>query len=147
MKSINPYLIFNGNAEKAFQFYQSVFGGQISFTLKAKDGPQGDQLSAADAEKVLHICFPFKADQMLMGSDIIEGMCGDADGISFNPGNTNFISVTAEDEQEAKSLFTNLSEGGQVMVPLEKMFWGDLFGQFVDQFGVQWMISAALPKT
>lgn len=147
MKSINPYLIFNGNAEKAFQFYQSVFGGKIAYTLKAKDGPQGDQLSAADADKVLHICFPFKEDQMLMGSDFIEGMCIGSDKISFNPGNTNFISIAAEDDKEAKRLFTQLSEGGQVMVPLEKMFWGDLFGQFVDQFGVQWMISAALSKS
>lgn len=147
MKSINPYLIFNGNAEKAFQFYQAVFGSQIFFTLKAKDGPQGDQLSAEDAEKILHICLPFKDDQMLMGSDVIEGMCGDGTEVSFNPGNTNFISISAEGEQEANNLFTELSKGGQVMVPLEKMFWGDLFGQFVDQFGVQWMISAPLPKS
>jgi len=52
-----------------------------------------------------------------------------------------FISISAQSEEEATRLFNGLSAGGQVAMPLERAFWGSLFGMFADKFGIQWMVN------
>lgn len=145
MKCLNPYLIFDGDCEEAFSFYQSVLGGEIAFTLRLKDGPDGDKVPAEDADKILHICLPLRDEQMLMASDMVQSMCP-GENFKFQKGNTSFIAIYADSETEARTIFTKLSEGGQVFVPLSQMFWGDIFGQFVDRYGIQWMVSAQTEK-
>ncbi len=83
----------------------------------------------------MHIALPVGAGTMIMGTDILESM----DNVTFE---TNFsIAVSAESEEEARRLFDGLSAGGQVTMPLEKVFWGDYFGMLTDKFSIQWMIS------
>jgi PhnB protein len=138
MAQVNPYLIFNGNCEEAFLFYQSVFGGEFPFFGKFKDMPVEDgcgEVSEADANRVMHVSLPISKETILMGSDSNQ-QSGDV-----KTGNNFHISINAESRAEADKLFNGLSAGGQVYMPMDKTFWGAYFGMFVDKFGIHWMVN------
>ncbi|MBA2249196.1 MAG: VOC family protein [Chitinophagaceae bacterium] len=134
MATINTYLNFNGNTEDVFNFYRSVFGGEFAMLQRLKDAPQADKLSENDKEKILHIALPIGGN-VLMGTDVLDTM----HQVKF--GTNSSICIHTESEDEARKFFDGLSAGGNVGMPLEKMFWGALFGMFTDKFGVQWMVS------
>ncbi|SKB46127.1 PhnB protein [Parapedobacter luteus] len=132
---LNPYLNFDGNAEEAFRFYQSVFGGEL-FVQRMGDAPGGDQLPDNEKGRAMHVSIPIGDGQYLMASD-----CLPSAGHVLQVGNNNYISVTPDSREEADRLFNGLSAGGKVEMPMEDMFWGDYFGSFQDKFGVYWMIN------
>src|SRR5699024_3997718 len=132
---LNPYLNFNGNAEEAFRFYQSVFGGEL-FLKRMNEMPGMENLSEEEKNCVLHISLPLSNGQTLMASDITSSM-----EHQLKIGNNNYISIAPKNRDEAKRLFRELSKGGKIVMPLEDMFWGDYFGSFKDRFGVSWMIN------
>ncbi len=135
---INPYLNFNGNAEEAFNFYKSVFGGEFTAVMRFSDVPNEEhQVSDEEANKIMHISLPV-GDAILMASDISESQ-----GMKLVEGNNNYICLSPEDVAEGKRLFEKLSESGTVEMPYEKMFWGSYFASFKDKFGVCWMIDVA----
>jgi PhnB protein len=134
---VNPYLNFDGNAEEAIRFYQSVFGGEL-FVQKMSEAPGTESLSDEEKNRVMHVAIPIGDGQFLMASDIIPSA-----GHVLNMGNNNYISVTTDSREEADRLFNGLSAGGKIEMPMADMFWGDYFGSFVDKFGVCWMISFA----
>ena len=135
MKAVNPYLNFNGNAEEAFEFYRSVFGGEFSDKQKYSQMPDADKLPPGVGDLIMHIALPLGEAGALMGSDTSEAM-----GQKAIIGTNNYIMIQTESEQEADRLFAGLSAGGKVEVPLQKMFWGDYYGSLADKFGVMWMI-------
>jgi len=132
---LNPYLNFDGNAKEAFQFYQSVFGGEL-FMQKMTDAPDTENLPDNEKEMMMHISLPIGDGQSLMASD-----CLKSQGQTLVQGNTNYISLAPDSRDEATRIFNGLSEGGTIEMPLEDMFWGDYFGSFKDKFGVCWMIN------
>lgn len=132
---INPYLNFDGNAEEAFLFYQSVFGGEL-FVQRMGEVPNEVPLSDEEKNYAMHIALSIGADQHLMASD-----CLKSQGHTLQKGNNNYISAAPDSREEADRLFSGLSAGGTIEMPLADMFWGDYFGSFVDKFGVQWMIN------
>jgi PhnB protein len=135
MATINPYLIFNGNAEEAFNFYRSVFGGEFQMISRFKDSPEADKVSANWGDKILHVSLPV-GDSVLMGSDPPDNWTGNhVAGNNFN------LSYTAKTEAEVDEKFNALVAGGQVYMPVGKTFWGSYFGMLRDKFGVQWMIA------
>lgn len=137
MTTINPYLIFNGNCEEAFLFYQSVFGGEIPYMGKFNEMPADEnspKLSDADANRVMHVCLPI-GKTMLMGSDS-NAASGD---VAF--GANVSISINVESANEADRIFNGLSAGGDPFMPMNKTFWGAYFGMFVDKFGIHWMVN------
>ena len=134
MATANTYLNFNGNTEEAFNFYKSVFGGEFAMLQRLKDTPDADKIPEGDKEKIMHVSLPIGSN-MLMGTDVMESM----PKVIF--GTNSSICLSPDSEEEAKKLFDGLSAGGQVGMPLEKMFWGALFGFFTDKFGVQWMVN------
>jgi PhnB protein len=136
MAIINPYLNFPGTAEEAFNFYRSVFGGEFTIVQRFKDTYEAGKLSAEDGEKLMHISLPISNGNVLMATDALE-----ATGHKFIPGNNFSLSLSVNSEAEAEKLFTGLSAGGNVTVPLQKMFWGAYFGMCYDKFGVQWMVN------
>ena len=138
MTTINPYLNFNGNAEEAFNFYKSVFGGEFSSLQRMKDTPDGQKVPAAERDKIMHIALPIGKGVKLMASDAMESM-----GQKLSAGNNFYLSVSAESKAEADRLFNGLSKGGKVEMPMQMMFWGEYFGMFADKYGVQWMVSFA----
>ena len=131
---MNSYLNFNGNTEEAFNFYKSVFGGEFLTLMRFKDTPDADKMPADEQEKVMHVALPI-GDNILMGTDVLKSM----EPVNF--GTNSSLSIDGESEEEANQLFNKLSVGGKVVMPLEKMFWGALFGMITDKFGVQWMVN------
>lgn len=138
--TLNPYLNFDGNAEEAFRFYQSVFGGEL-FVQKMSQAPGIENLSEDEKNRAMHVGLPIGNGQFLMASD-----CLPSQGHVLKQGNNNYISITTDSKEEADRIFNGLSAGGTIEMPMEDMFWGDYFGSFIDKFGVCWMVSFANPQ-
>lgn len=140
MATVNVYLTFDGNCEEAFNFYLSVFGGEISYLSRYKDIPASSDhsksLKPEDAEKIMHVSLPISKETVLMGSDT-----GGDWAANYAPGNNFSLSIDAESKEEADRLFNSLSDGGTVTMPMASTFWGDYFGSFSDKFGINWMVS------
>lgn len=143
---LNHYLNFQGQAEAAFNFYKSVFGGEFSMLSRYGDMPpsEGVTLSEADKNLILHVSLPINDFTVLMASDTSEQLC--APNAVFIQGTNHYISINLEqnEQEEAQRLFDALSVNGQIEMPLEKTFWGALYGAFTDQFGVKWMVNCQL---
>ncbi|MDB5106414.1 MAG: Glyoxalase/bleomycin resistance protein/dioxygenase [Fibrobacteres bacterium] len=134
MPSINPYLGFNGDCEKAFQFYKSVFGGEFAVIQRFKDVPSEMALPASEGEKIMHVSLPI-GKNILMGSDRPAQMGPGTRGDGYS------ISFSADSQKEADRAFTGISAGGKVTMPIAKTFWGAYFGMCTDKFGIDWMVS------
>lgn len=136
MAAINPYIHFNGNAEEAFTFYRSVFGGEFTQILRYKDlsGPE-HPIAEKDANRLMHITLPIGQANVLMGSDTLEIM-----GKVTENDNRNTIAIRAESREEADTLFNGLSAGGNIEMPPTDGPLGSYFGMVADKYGVQWMV-------
>ena len=136
MAKINPYIHFNGNAEEAFNFYKSVFGGEFIKIARFKDLSSPDYpVSEQEANKIMHISLPIHKSHVLMASDVpnILGQVNENE-------NRSKIIISADSKEEADKLFTGLSAGGQVEMPIADSPWGSYFGMFRDKFGIEWMV-------
>jgi PhnB protein len=141
MPKMNIYLNFDGNTEEAFRFYKGVFGGDFSTFQRFKDTPQAPQkLSKEESEMMMHVALPL-GDNTLMGTDTLASQ-----GHKLTKGNNFSISIDADSKEKADSMFKGLSKGGKVDMPMQKTFWDSYFGMCTDKYGVQWMVSAAVPK-
>jgi PhnB protein len=139
MTTVNIYLNFDGNCEEAFNFYKSAFGKEFSYIGRYKDMPPMEGAKAMTEEqgnKIMHIGLPISQETCLLGSDT-----GGEWAPKINPGNNFSVSINTDSKTEADRLFTGLSAGGKVTMPMNSTFWGDYFGMFTDQFGINWMIS------
>lgn len=132
---IVAYLKFNGNTEEAFNFYKSVLGGEFTNFQHFGDTPHGEQMSDTDKKKIMHITLKSPSG-IIMGNDHLDFMGG-----PFQAGNNFSLSIHPSSEEEATQLFNGLSNGGIVIMPLDKVFWGAYFGMFIDKFGIQWLMN------
>jgi PhnB protein len=136
MALINPYIHFNGNAEEAFTFYRSVFGGEFAKMMRYKDISSPEYpIAETDANRLMHITLPIGKSNVLMGSDVLEMM-----GRVTENDNRNTLSISAESREEADQLFYGLSEGGKIEMPIADGPLGAYFGMFSDKYSVQWMV-------
>ncbi len=136
MAQINPHINFNGNAEEAFHFYRSVFGGEFLKIMRFKDIASAEfPVAESDENKIMHIALPI-GKSILMANDVPERM-----GRTNENENRSKIFVTAESKAEAEKLFSGLSAGGQVEMPLEEGPDGSSFAMFRDKYGIEWMVS------
>ncbi len=135
MAQINPHINFNGNAEEAFTFYKSVFGGEFTKIIRFKEISSPEfPVPEKEANKIMHIALPI-GKNILMANDVPEIM-----GRTNENENRSKISIRAESKEEAKKLFNGLSVGGQIEVPIEKSPSGSYFGMFRDKYGIEWMV-------
>ena len=136
MKSANPYLYFAGNTREAFDFYRSVFGGDFIAALTYRE-MQDDSMGISEAEmdRIAHIALPLGDGGMLMGTDIVTGM-----GEGLRAGNNFQIAIEPESAEEAEQLFTSLSNGGSVTMPLSRTSWAEKHGSCTDRFGIMWLV-------
>jgi PhnB protein len=135
MALINPHINFNGNAEEAFTFYKSVFGGEFAKIIRFKDMASDEfPVAANEANKIMHITLPI-GPNLLMGNDVPEIM-----GKTNENENRSKIAISASNQAEAEQLFNGLSAGGHIEVPMDESPWGSYFGMFRDKFGIEWMI-------
>ena len=136
MATINPHINFNGNAEEAFTFYKSVFGGTFAKVVRFKD-LAGLEFPVAekDENKIMHIALPIGKTNMLMANDVPEFL-----GKVNENENRSKISISTETKEEADKLFYGLSAGGQIEMPMTDSPWGSYFGMFRDKYGIEWMV-------
>ena len=140
MTTVNVYLSFDGSCEEAFNFYKSVFGGEFVALARYSEmpNPPYPPVSNAEKDKILHVCLPISKETALMGADMTHQ--------PLVAGNNFSITITPSSEEETRRIFEALSVGGTVVTPLEKTFWGSLFGMFTDKFGINWMVDYALKQ-
>ena len=138
MAIFNPYLHFTGNTEEAFNFYRSVLGGEFIRLVRYKDLPPSDdhKIPEASLDKIMFISLPLGKTNILMGSDAMM----EKNGHKFTFGDNFHIAVSTESKKEANQLFSGLSEGGKIEMPIAESPWGTYFGMLADKFGVQWTI-------
>ena len=135
MALINPHINFNGNAEEAFTFYKSVFGGEFAKIMRFKDLATAEfPVADNEANKIMHIALPI-GNSILMANDVPEIM-----GRTNENENRSKIVISAESKAEADKLFNGLSAGGQIEMPITDSPWGSYFGMFRDKYGIEWMI-------
>ncbi len=135
MALINPHINFNGNAEEAFNFYKSVFGGEFATVMRFKDmaGPE-NPVAKHEENKIMHIALPI-GKNILMANDVPEIL-----GRTNENENRSKISISAESKEEADRLFSGLSAGGHIEGPIGDSPWGSYFGCFRDKYGIEWMV-------
>ncbi len=135
MAQINPYINFNGNAEEAFTFYKSVFGGEFEKIVRFKDVASAEfPVSEKEANKIMRIVLPI-GKNILIANDVPESM-GRVNEIE----NRSKIAIIAESREEADKIFNGLSQGGQVEMPISDTPWGSYFAMFRDKFGIEWTV-------
>jgi PhnB protein len=135
MALINPHINFNGNAEEAFTFYKSVFGGEFAKIMRFKDISSPEfPIAENEANKIMHIALPI-GKNILIANDVPEIM-----GKTNENENRSKISISAESKEEADKLFNGLSAGGQIEGPIGDSPWGSYFGCFRDQYGIEWIV-------
>jgi PhnB protein len=135
MAQINPHINFNGNAEEAFTFYKSVFGGEIAKIIRFKDISSAEfPVSEKEANKIMHIALSI-GKNYLMANDVPEIM-----GRTNENENRSKISVSAESKEEADKIFNGLSKGGQIEGEIGDSPWGTYFGMLRDKYGIEWMV-------
>jgi PhnB protein len=145
MAKVSTYFNFTNKTEEAFNFYQSVFGGEfIGGISRFGDIPPSDgmpPIAETDKNLVIHIVLPILGGHLLMGTDAPESM-----GFRVNSGNNVYLMLEPDTRAETKYLFNALSAGGTIEQDLQDMFWGDYYGSCKDKFGVQWMFNCAEKK-
>jgi PhnB protein len=131
---LNPYISMPGTARQAMEFYQSVFGGDLSVSTFGEYGTEG-----ADADKIMHSQLDTPSGFTLMLSDTPSDQ-------EYTPGTNMSVSLSGDNADGLHGYWDRLSEGGTVTLPLDKQMWGDEFGMVVDRFGVPWMVNINQPQ-
>jgi PhnB protein len=135
MVQINPYINFNGNAEEAFHFYKSVFGGELTNIIRFKDIASPEfPVPENEANKIMRITLPI-GKNVLIANDVPEIM-----GRVNENENRSKIAISSETKEEADRLFQGLSEGGSVEMPMAVNPWGTYFAMFRDKYGIEWTV-------
>ncbi|MFI0431262.1 VOC family protein [Mariniflexile sp. HMF6888] len=141
MTIVNTYLSFNGDCEKAFEFYKSVFEKEFKYIGRYKDVPEVARhyFPNCEDEHIMHIGLPISNETILMGADIIDVSRKEKNAYKFFS-----LYVSTESKEEADRLFNSLSKDGEIKLPISDQFLGSYYGICMDKFGVNWKISFAL---
>ncbi len=130
---INPYLFFDGNCKKAFAFYEQAIDARIEDMMSWRDGPMADDMPAEMLDRVMHASL-LLGEERIMASD-------ETPPENFKPMNGIRVVINANSAEDAERFFANLSEGGEINMPMEETFWAKRFGMLTDRFGVPWMVN------
>jgi PhnB protein len=133
---INPYLAFDGQCKRAFQFYEKALGGKINFMMTMGESPMADQTPPEQRDRIMHASLSVD-DQMIAGAD--------APPQHFSKPQGFCVSVDVPEPADADRIFNALSEGGKVQMPIQETFWAKRFGMLIDQFGQPWMVNCSKP--
>jgi len=136
MAKVHHYLNFDGQAEEAFNFYKSIFGGEFKSFMRYEDMPADEEIPQEIKRMVLNVVLPISKHFVLMGSDVHQHY-----GFTINKGNNSFILLAAESADEAQRLYKGLSQDGEIEMPMEETYWAQLYSSFKDRYGICWMIN------
>ncbi|PST83655.1 VOC family protein [Pedobacter yulinensis] len=138
MKTMGPWINFNGNAEEAFNFYKSVFGGEFTKIIRFKDIASDEMpVNEKEADKIMTIVLPIGKNNVLIANDVPEFM-----GPVNEKENRSKIFVNAESREEADRIFNELAAGGEVEGPIGESPWGSYGGMFRDKYGIEWIVES-----
>lgn len=138
MTTLNPWINFNGNAEEAFNFYKSVFGGDFTKVVRFKDLARPEfQVPDAEAEKIMQIVLPVGGTNELIGNDVPAFM-----GKVNERENRSKINLVVDNKEEAEKIFNGLSVGGEVEGDMSESPWGTKAGMLRDKYGIEWIVEA-----
>jgi len=129
---LNPYLMFDGQCDEAFKYYEQVLGGKITFKMTFAESPAAAEVPPEAQNRIIHATLAI-GDRVLMASDCPPGRYEKPRGV--------YISIHVKDISEGERIFNALAEGGSVQMPYEQTFWAARFGMCVDRFGTPWMIN------
>jgi len=136
MATLNPWINFNGNAEEAFTFYKSVFGGEFTKIIRFKDIASAEfPVPEKEENKIMYIALSINNGAMLIANDVPEIL-----GRVNEHENRSKILVNTESKEEADRLFTGLSAGGEIEGSMGDSPWGSYAGMFRDKYGIEWII-------
>jgi PhnB protein len=138
IRQINPYLNFNGTADKAVQLYQSALGAKVENIMRFGDAAGNMPVAPADKNRVMHAVLNLGAG-VIMLSDTMPNQPVGADG-------NVHITLDFDDVEEMSKRFDALSAGGNVTMPLQNTFWGARFGMLTDAYGIRWMFNCEQRK-
>lgn len=139
MTTVNPYIYFNGNCEEAFNFYKTAFRKEITYIGRYKDVPQSDrQIFREEDDKIMHVSLSISSETVLMGSDNTEAHKEMLSYSSFS------LIIHTETKEEGDRLFNELSQGGQIKMPMNLPFWGSYYGICIDKFGIMWKVTVGV---
>ena len=129
---VEPYLFFSGHCEEALRVYESVLKARIEFMMRFSESPEPmEGLPPNFEEKIMHASLMI-GDSRIMACDGPEST-GTFSGVA--------LSVSLPTEEQVRSAFEALSQGGSVQMPLQETFWSPMFGMLTDRFGVPWMLT------
>jgi len=134
-----PYINLTGNAEEAMNFYQSIFGGTTE-VMRWRDMPPDPKMPLDDAwkSKVMHATLTIRDEVSLFLSDsLIDEKAPKSNNV--------VIHIEFDSEDELRNVYNALSDGGRINMPVDRMFWGAVYGDLVDRFGVGWGLHYQLP--
>ena len=142
MATLNPWINFNGNAEEAFTFYKSIFGGEFTKIVRFKDIESAEfPIPEKEENKIMYIALPIGNNNVLIGNDVPEVM-----GKVNERENRSKILVNTENKEEADKLFIGLSAGGETEGAMGDSPWGSYAGMFRDKYGIEWIIEFSTKK-
>ena len=125
----NTYVNFRGTCTEAFRYYEKHLGAKVGMLMTHGESPEQSRLNPQWKDKVLHGRITI-GDTELMAADIPNA----------EPMRSAYITLRMESDGEAERVFSALSDGGQVLMPMREEFFASRFGQVRDQFGINWMI-------
>jgi PhnB protein len=134
---VQPYVFFDGKCDEALEFYKRALGAKVTALMRWKEAPDKSMITPGHENKVMH-------SEFQVGETVILASDGRGTG---KPSFQGFaLTITADNDADAKRMFNALGDGGQVQMPLEKTFFASLFGMVADKFGVGWMVMVDLPQ-
>jgi len=134
MIGVNPYIAFRGNCREAIDFYKQALDAEEIFSQTYGESPMAD-MGSADA--IMHATIKIGESTIMM--------CDDFHTENFTTGGNVSLAIGLNDTDKANTIFTNLSDGGKVTMPLDKTFWAEAFGMLTDKFGINWMVNCDKP--
>lgn len=130
---VTTYLAFDGDCREAFQMYERVLGGKITFMMTQGESPMADKIPPAMKDKIMHASLQIPGGGLIQGADHPEGKAVKPSGFS--------VCVSTKDKAEAERIFNGLSNGGEVQMAFQQTFWSSGFGMCIDKFSVPWMVN------
>ena len=127
--NMHAYVNFAGKCAEAFRFYEKHLGGKVSMMMTQGQAPDQTKVSPEMKDAVLHARISI-GETELMGADIP----------SAQPMRSAYLSLGVDSDAEAERIFSALSEGGEVFIPIQETFFATRFAQLRDRFGINWMI-------
>ncbi len=129
---LSPYLLFNGQCEAAFKFYEKCLGGKIEAIMTFGQSPMAQQVPAEWGNKVIHA-------RLNIGGMIVLG--SDPPPDRYQPPQGFSVSISVKEPAETERIFQELAQNGKVQMPIQKTFWSVRFGMLVDHFGIPWIVN------